>query len=316
MKALRYLAIALIAFSCQAQTQENKGPHLIDDSPSSTLHKDKEFQTYWYGGQAEISRYELQQARYGEVHNGDVVLVFVTEDFLTEEQVKNESGRENSVPILKLNLVKKFPTGIYDYSMMNSVFSPVDLNAYPHPLKVSSSSQEWCGHTYTQINLRGDKYNVEGRSYFEQEVNEDFELPGTYLEDELLTRIRLNPATLPQGKVNMVPGTMTSRLRHIPLRAEMVETKLEKYTGSDYPGEKLMQYTIAFSQTDRSLSIVFEQDFPHQIAGWEENYMSGWGAGAKRLQTKAVRTHQIMSDYWSRNSLEDQKLRAKLGLTE
>ena len=45
---------------------------------------------YWYQGKAEISRFELQQSRYGEVHQGDAVMIFVTEDFRTDIQVKLE----------------------------------------------------------------------------------------------------------------------------------------------------------------------------------------------------------------------------------
>jgi hypothetical protein len=36
---------------------------------------------------------------------------------------------------------------------MTSIFAPVDVQNYPLPLKISSSTQEWCGHAYTQMNL-------------------------------------------------------------------------------------------------------------------------------------------------------------------
>jgi len=41
----------------------------------------EEFGAYWYQGKAELTSYTLEQARYGEVHPGEAVLVFVTEDF-------------------------------------------------------------------------------------------------------------------------------------------------------------------------------------------------------------------------------------------
>ncbi|MEM1407815.1 MAG: septum formation inhibitor Maf, partial [Bacteroidota bacterium] len=40
-----------------------------------------EFNNYWYAGKAEITSYELKQSRYGEVHDGEAVLIFVTEPF-------------------------------------------------------------------------------------------------------------------------------------------------------------------------------------------------------------------------------------------
>ena len=87
------------------------------------------FKEHWYRGLAELARYELKQARYGETHEGDAVLIFVTEDFLPEEQVKYEgSGRGTEVEkILKLNATRNFATGIYPYSVMTSVFTPVEI---------------------------------------------------------------------------------------------------------------------------------------------------------------------------------------------
>jgi hypothetical protein len=52
---------------------------------------------------------------------------------------------------------------------MTSVFTPLDVLKHPLPLKITSSSQEWCGHVYTQINLSDDEYRVRIHSYFEKE---------------------------------------------------------------------------------------------------------------------------------------------------
>ena len=59
-------------------------------------------------------------------------MIFVTEDFLTEKQVKNDHYKNpKSVSILKNNQISKFPTGIYDYSIMKSVFTPIDIKEFP-----------------------------------------------------------------------------------------------------------------------------------------------------------------------------------------
>ncbi|MGB2691994.1 MAG: septum formation inhibitor Maf, partial [Thermodesulfobacteriota bacterium] len=50
------------------------------DSSSSVVDSE-EFKAYWYDGKAEITSYKLEQARYGELHEGYAVMVFVTEDF-------------------------------------------------------------------------------------------------------------------------------------------------------------------------------------------------------------------------------------------
>ena len=49
-----------------------------------------EFDKYWNSGLAELARYELQQARYGAVHRGEMIAIFVTEPFRTDKQVKSE----------------------------------------------------------------------------------------------------------------------------------------------------------------------------------------------------------------------------------
>jgi len=77
----------------------------------SAASPDNAFRQYWYAGKAELTRYALEQARYGEIHKGDAVLVFVTEPFLIDKQVKYEFGdNSKAVSVLKLNLVKKFFT--------------------------------------------------------------------------------------------------------------------------------------------------------------------------------------------------------------
>ena len=49
---------------------------------------DEAFKKQWYAGLAEITRYELKQAQYRDVYDGDAVLIFVTEDFLSDKHVK------------------------------------------------------------------------------------------------------------------------------------------------------------------------------------------------------------------------------------
>src|SRR5258708_5694935 len=152
------------------------------------LYETEQFKSYWYSGKAEISSYKLIQSRYGESRKGKAMLIFVTEDFSKRKQVKlddPESAGKDKVNVLKLNFTKNFVTGIYPYSMMLSVFSPVNRNQQAHSLKVTMSSQEWCGNVFSQMNFVGNKYAFVGHSYFEKEGEENILLQGTWLEDEL-----------------------------------------------------------------------------------------------------------------------------------
>ncbi|GAB4240121.1 MAG: hypothetical protein Tsb0034_16430 [Ekhidna sp.] len=273
------------------------------------------FNDYWYAGEAEITSYELQQARYGEIHAGEAVLVFVTEPFSKSMQVKLDNWRdesEDNVSVMKLNMMKKFLTGIYPYSMMMSTFIPVSADKYPDPFKVTTSSQEWCGHTWMQLNLQEEDYRLRGFSYFESEGDVDMTVPNAILEDELWTRIRLNPDDLPTGKIEMLPGTFYLRLRHRSNEVQSATAKMVGLNDSEYSEEPHKMYKIQYE--DRSLTIYFKSAFPYTILGWEEEYMSGFG-NPEMLTTKAKRINTIKSAYWGKNNNADRVLREELGLS-
>ncbi|MEO9872490.1 hypothetical protein [Ekhidna sp.] len=276
--------------------------------------KPKSFNDYWYAGKAEITSYELQQARYGEVHSGEAVLVFVTEPFSKKKQVKLDNWRDQSpdnVSVMKLNMTKKFLTGIYPYSMMMSTFTPVSADKHPDPFKVTTSSQEWCGHTFMQLNLEEKDYRLRGYSYFESEGDVDISVPNAILEDELWTRIRLNPESLPVGEVELVPSTFYLRLRHQESGVKKATTKISELSKSDYAGDAHKMYSIEYD--NRSVNIYFESTFPYTILGWEESYLSGFGKPEK-LTTKAKKINTIKSAYWGKNSNADREIRKELGL--
>ena len=266
------------------------------------------FRKYWYQGKAELTRYNLQQARYGEMHQGEAVLVFVTEPFLRTKQVKYEHGdKAGSQSVLKLNFTRKFYTGIYPYSLMTSVFTPVDYQN-SRTLKVTSSSQEWCGHTFTQMNLRDKSYEVSVRSYFQDEADQNFNISQAWLEDELWARIRLAPETLPTGDVEIVPGLQFVRLWHKNAKPVKASAKITQEG-------KLKLYTINYPEINRQLKIQFQNDFPHEIVYWEETQPGGFG-GSAPLTTKATKTKSILLDYWNRHGNEDSHYRKELGLTQ
>jgi hypothetical protein len=315
------LGLSTLLLACSAGA-EKPAIHSPAATPVSA-----EFSRYWYAGQAEMSRYQLQQNRYDDVHPGEAVLVFVTEDFLPGKQVKMEGGKttETATSVLKMNQMRRFTTGIYDYSINTSVFTPVGASQFPHTFKVATSVQDWCGQTYTQLNLRGKQYHLEAHSYFQQEADRSDSLEAVVLEDELWIRLRLDPKTLPLGELRIIPGTVASRLRHQPLRVEAAKAELTAYRGSVFKpaqtGAALQAYILTYPDTKRTLRIVFEQAFPYLIAGWEDTYDGQMKLGnqtygsAKLLTTRAIRTTTLKSDYWQRHTRADSVLRRQLGAT-
>ena len=287
-------------------------------SVALSLPEEKDFHSYWYNHGAEITRFELEQSRYGEIHPGHAILIFVTEPFLPDLHVKAdyESSQKTSIPVLKLNLIKRFNTGIYDYSMMKSVFTPIpaEKQQFSKTLKVSTTRQDWCGHVYLQYNLDEDHYKVRQNSYFEKEGDKTITIPSVYLEDEIWTRIRTAPETLPLGKIKMIPGSFFTTLRMIEPGAENAFAKLTSMQEVDRGDVSL--YTVTYPSLQRTLSISFNQYFPYDILSWSETYPSGSGKNAEVLTTNARRTHAVMMDYWNKNSVKDLELRKELGLTK
>jgi hypothetical protein len=301
------LALAVVfAFAMRATVFQNP----VQTTKAAAPPPARDFATYWFAGKAELNHYALEQAQYGALYPGEAVMIFVTEDFRTDTQVKSEdpANRDKSTPVMKTNIVKKFATGIYDYSLFTSVFTPINNSVFPNTLKVSTSGQEWCGHSYLQINYSNNAYHVDGKSYFEKEAAENYEVEKTMLEDELWNRIRLDPTKLPTGEIRLIPGTMAARLRHKRLDPLPVKAKLDAYEGVLFPGKLLRSYTLQYPTDDRTLMIVFEQAFPHKIVGWEETYTSK----DNLLVSRGVLKKTLQSDYWNHNTPADSTLRRTL----
>ena len=305
-KPILIAVIGLIATvtSCKENKTESTEHLSISEPVTEVLAPktplSKAFNDYWYNGEAEITSYQLEQARYGEMRDGKAVLVFVTEDFLPKIQVKADHYNKTNTPILKLNATKHFNTGIYPYAIMQSTFYPVANNQ--HALKISASIQEWCGHTYTQLNNR-EQFEVKSHSYFETEADQNFSIEKTWTENELWTKLRIDPKGLPTGEINCIPSLEYTSLRHKTVKGYKANASL-----------KNGNYTITYPELERTLSINFNTDFPFDIFGWEETTLSGYGSSAQTLTTRATRLESLRSAYWKKNHNSDEVLRETLKL--
>lgn len=297
--------------NCESQNESPKASR--QEIPPFELSQG--FKDYWYKGMAELTTFELEQVRYGEVREGQATTVFVTEDFSKSRFVKldyPEKARADKVNVLKFNLNKKFVTGIYDYALMQSVFKPVDLNNYPKTLRVTTANIEWCGQFLTSARLNEKGYKVDYNSYFDGEEAAEIQLSYALLEDEIWSLIRIAPDRLPTGKIAMIPGILTQELTHHELKVEKAECELLK-------NDSLSIYTIDYPALPRKLVITFENEFPYRIVAWEETFktVSGWGMEPKVMTTKAKRIKYTLSDYWEKKYLKDEVMRKRdLGIED
>ena len=306
------LFILIVTSACQNgsnQADQNKSEQQTYAKAVVDHFDQNKLSDYWYKGEAEITHYELQQNRYGDVHPGEVISIFVTEDFLTDQQVKNDHYQsQNSVSVLKNNLALKFQTGLYDYSIMTSTFTPVNNKDWPATLKVTNSSQDWCGQSFMQLNYRNDAYQMKLHSYFETEGDVEKEVGKAILEDEIMNRIRINPKGLPTGGIQVFPSTTIVRLKHLTFEPLKAQASLKAYTGQEFSGEALMVYTLNYPEMKRTYEVIFEDKAPYRIVGWKDAYPSMFDDKERITIAKATKT--IMSPYWQKNSPEDRALRA------
>lgn len=264
---------------------------------------EKGFNDYWFQGKAEIAVYDVTQDRYGEMRPAQQVMVFVTEDFSARKQVKLDAPEQagaDRVPVLKLNTIRRFHTGIYDYSLMQSVFTPMDATQHPRTLKTTTTVQDWCGHVFTQFNLADQLYRVREFSYFESEGDTAITLPAAVLEDELWVRIRLNPGGIPTGPIGVIPSAFYSRLRHQPIKVEQATLSLEA-------GGEESTLRLQYRDIPRQLSIRFATAFPHRILGWEET-------DGDRKSSQGKLRQAFQSAYWSEHDHGHDALRDSLKL--
>ena len=263
------------------------------------------FFDYWYKGDAEINTYTLRQSRYGEIREGEAILVFVTEDFSKSKQVKLDAPQdagEDRIPVLKLNHIRRFKTGIYDYSMMESVFTPVNLTAFPHSLKSTTSSQDWCGHSFVQLNLKDNSYHLSSHSYFEEEGDKDIKIGRAMLEDELWNRLRIDPQSVKAGEAELIPATFYSRLQHQPLKPRKARIRIEEQ-------EAVKFLIVEYLHIERTLTIGFEPEFPYKILSWTEQ-------DGKEITSQGILKVSIRSAYWRKNLNESAYLRDSLQLLQ
>ena len=297
-----------------------------DSSPSYGT----EFWDHWGDGQAEIAAYELIEPRYGAERRGTAVAIFVTEDFSEADRVKAETAQGERAqgeqaqsekatgdrfPVIKLNLVRDFPTGIYDYNLMTSAFvalAPILGRPAGAPTKVSFSAQEWCGHAYHQLLFDRERVRSQLHSYFEGEADRDATLDAPAdvgSEDALLLWARrlAYPVVAPgeERTSRVVSSVARARLEHQP--ETVTEVRLlrsaKSYTLEVPAGTFLVRQAWAILG-DAKWSFSVEARHPHRIVAWQ----SPSGEKASLVGSDRVA-------YWKLNAPGDEAALERIGLS-
>lgn len=201
-------------------------PQPIAQAAAKEPHFDQAFWKTWGDGQAELAGYDLTYPRYGKPRKGVAVAIFVTEPFSYSLRVKADPGKHpdsDVFPVMKLNLVQDFQTGVYDYNEETSSF--LALARTPGQLtKVAFASQEWCGHAYSQLLFDANRLRLTTHSYFDGEADEqkDVSMQRDGISEEQLffwARGMARPV-LDSGQsvtLPLLPSLQTTRHDHKPL---------------------------------------------------------------------------------------------------
>jgi hypothetical protein len=283
---------------------------------SATARAD-EFWKFWGDGKAELDGYALVQPRYGQLRDGTAVAIFVTEDFSESARVKADPGKHPAtdvVPVMKLNLVRDFQTGIYDYNTMTSTFVRTEFGGgdFWPLMKDSFSSQEWCGQVYMQWLPRGGKLVGTAHSYFDGEADASPELDvpaGGVVEDALPVLVRgLRGDWLPPGGSKKVPflrSLLRTRLLHVPARwgeATVSRAAASSDVKSALGTLRAFVYTVAESGGD-TVTYTVEEAYPHRLLAWK----SSSGESARILGSARL-------PYWKMHDNGGEKALKLLGL--
>jgi hypothetical protein len=288
--------------------------------PSALSHPS--FASHWYDGQAEVASYDVSVDRYQERREGTAVLIFVTETTSNAKRVKVDtvtSGSADQFPVMKLNFILDFPTGVYDYNVMQSTFvslaaaAGVSVGAVT---KATFSSQEWCGHVFEQFVPRGGRVEHSVQSYFEDEEKKEttLEAPtGGVFGDALFHWSRgftgPNVAAGEERVAKLLTTSMENRFRHKDPRWETATFGVDARSKEvAWEGGKMRVHRKWVRPQSGGLAEFFvEEAFPHRLVRWTFS-------GGTLVAQDARLVSAVRNKYWALNGKDGVKALTSLKL--
>jgi hypothetical protein len=260
----------------------------------------------WSDGRAEMSGYRAAMPRYGQMRLGEITLIYVTEPMDRFTRIKDDDAPDaRRVTVLKLNESIRFQTGVYPYSILTSVFAPIDrIGIEPFaPAKIVLTAQEWCGSVYVGLWPEHDGYVEQVQSYFasEGEVRDRVDAPAeTLYEDALLIQLRELDGLFASGhdwRGMMVPSLWHNRREHRALRP-VAATIARADAAID--AQPVHRFTLRYGDYTREIDV--EVAPPHRVIGWRASD----GEDARLLRTARL-------PYWQLNHNGDEMQREAFG---
>ncbi len=233
----------------------------------------------WDDGNAEVAEYRGEQVVYGEPRPHTYHLVTVKEDFNTEYYAKADwpYGQKPVLTVLKQNQVATIETPNYPYHYMTSVF--FDRNDVGGAVKMTVSSQEWCGQTSKEFQLWHEVPIMRWSSYWDGEGTGERGLTehtaSALFEEELPLVVRalnfeegLTVQFLlePNQTTNKAPAPRpTGASLTVSRPPHAFETAIGPFTTSQ------AWIVTVETQDNRALRYVVEADPPNRLLQWSHS---------------------------------------------
>ena len=249
----------------------------------------------WDDGKAEVAGYVTREARYGTLRDGEAVLITVKETFDAEQLVKADAPEPPQYPltVMKLNRLVTVPTGVYTYRQMTSTFLERED---AQPVKLSVSSQEWCGTTAKRLEVHGDSAFLRAFSYFGAEGQRAWPVPmdeRTVLADALPLWLRtLDLDRRGERRVRIVDEQMSNRAR--PPHARDAVINVGTPGSIAVPAGTYDAVPVVVTRGDREETFWLQKDRPHTFVRWDR---ADGGVYWLRYVERAF--------YWKMNGVED-----------
>ena len=289
-------------------------------APPPRAAADPGFEATWRDGKAELDGYRYSVTRYGRRRTGRAVAIYVTEPFSRSRHVKLDRPARipgDSLDVMKLNLVRDFQTGIYDYHTIVSLFA---TTADFTPIKVAFGASEWCGQVSEVLDRSGTTLSQRVASYFDGESAErTLEIPrGGVLEDELFIQLRgLRAPYLAAGASRTVPFLASPFHRRLAHReAAWTSARIERLARQEtvvVPAGRFVTDVYVVRPGDgREGRFHVERAHPRRIVKWAWTPAPPGGRAEGLDAGELTGTDRL--EYWRLNRPGDESYLGRIGL--
>lgn len=278
------LTVLPVLSGCAESTADAPGPEARENTTRKLGAYPAAFAglVQWDDGLSEISYYDAVDTIYGAQRRYTRVMLVNREWLNAAEFVKAmvPDLARGDIPVLKLNIAEEIPTANYNYRYMVTLF--VNRESLL-PLKLTASSQEWCGTTFKQLQWlpagRGTEapsrpeLRIQSFSYFEGEGDRVWALPGepvVYPAEALFLLVRASAAAGRDWDLHLLPPMRSNHaVAPTPVAAQIrVDRAVSEL---DVPFGKFRAVRVRVSRESHEERFWIESDPPYRLLSHESD---------------------------------------------